>query len=315
VARNPGLVSIVIPAYNEEANVRAVFAAVRDALAGVCAFEAIFVDDGSTDGTSACVRMLRSEGCPVRLIRFGRNFGQQPALLAGIEEARGEAVITLDCDLQHPPHLLPKMVEAWRGGARLVQMVRRETEGASLFKRVTSKAFYLLANTLSETPVTSGAADYQLLDASVVEAVLRFKDRQPFLRGLVAWLGFPAVRMEYSAPARRGGYAGYSLRKMVRLSIHALTGLSSKPLRFSFYLGVVTALLSLVYTAFALIALAAGMTLPGWASVVVAVTFLGAVQLVSIGILGEYIARIYEQTRGVPRFVVVERDEGEENGA
>jgi polyisoprenyl-phosphate glycosyltransferase len=305
----PGLLSIVIPAYNEEANVRAIYEAVRDALADLGAFEAIFVDDGSSDGTARVVRALRSEGCPVRLIRFGRNFGQQAALLAGIEEARGEAVITMDCDLQHPPDLLPRMVEAWRGGAKLVQMVRLETEGASLFKRVTSKAFYLVLNVLSETPVTSGAADYQLMDAAVVEAVLRFKDRQPFLRGLVSWLGFPSARIEYSAPARRGGKGGYSLRKMMRLSLHALTGLSSKPLRFSFYLGLLVALLSLTYAAFALVALIAGKTVPGWASVVVAVTLLGAVQLVSIGIVGEYIARIYEQARGVPRFVIVERDD------
>ena len=305
----PALVSIVIPAYNEEANVRNLYMAVRDALAGVQLCEVIFVDDGSEDRTADCVRRLRSEGHPVRLIRFGRNFGHQAALLAGIEAALGDAVITMDCDLQHPPAFLPRMIEEWRSGAKLVQMVRKETEGAGFFKRLTSKLFYVLLNSISETPVVRGAADFQLMDRSVVEALLRFKDRRPFLRGLVTWLGFDSTQIEYVAPARRNGKSSYALRKMLSLSLHALTGLSSKPLRLSFYLGVATALLSIVYGLFALIALLAGRTVPGWTSVIVAVTFLGSVQLVSIGIAGEYIARIYEQARGVPRFVIVERDD------
>ena len=305
----PALLSIVIPAYNEEANVRKVYEAVRDAFTSLMRFEIIFVDDGSSDRTSECVRRMRSEGCPVRLLRFGRNFGHQAALLAGIEAARGEAVITMDCDLQHPPELLPRMVEAWRGGAKLVQMVRKKTEGAGIFKRLTSKLFYRILNSIVDVPVTRGAADYQLLDASVVEAVLQFKDRQPFLRGLVNWLGFHSTCIEYVAPARKNGSSGYSLRKMMSLSLHALTALSSKPLRLSFYLGVTTALLSIAYALFALLALSSGRTIPGWTSVIVTVTFLGSVQLVSIGIVGEYIARIYEQARGMPRFVIVERDD------
>jgi dolichol-phosphate mannosyltransferase len=303
------LVSIVIPAYDEEQNVRAVYDAIRASLQGPEALEIIFVDDGSSDGTAARVRCLRAEDPAVRLIRFGRNFGQQAALLAGLQAARGAAVITLDCDLQHPPELLPRMVECWRGGAKVVQMIRTQTSGAGWLKRVTSSLFYRFLNLIGETPVVNGAADYQLLDRTVVRAVLQFKDRYPFLRGLVGWLGFPATRIEYVAPERKAGHSGYTLRKMLRLSVQAITGLSSKPLRFSFYLGLLTAVFCVVYTAFALIALAAGRTIQGWASVIVMVMFLGAVQLVSIGIVGEYIALIYEQTRGVPRYVIVEDDE------
>jgi dolichol-phosphate mannosyltransferase len=303
------LVSIVIPAYNEEQNVRAVYDAIRSSLHGPEALEIIFVDDGSTDDTAARVRGLRAEDPAVRLIRFGRNFGQQAALLAGLQAARGAAVITLDCDLQHPPELLPRMVECWHGGAKVVQMVRTQTSGAGLLKRVTSALFYRWINLISETPVASGAADYQLLDRTVVTAVLQFKDRHPFLRGLVGWLGFPATRIEYVAAGRNAGNSGYTLRKMLRLSVEAVTGLSSKTLRFSFYLGLLTAVLCVVYTAVALIALAAGRTVPGWTSVIVTMMFLGSVQLVSIGIVGEYIALIYEQTRGVPRYVIVEGDE------
>lgn len=303
------LLSIVVPAYNEEKNVPAVYQAIRSALAGSGSVEIIFVDDGSTDRTAECVRDLRALDAAVRLIRFGRNFGQQPALLAGLECARGAAVITLDCDLQHPPELLPRMVQAWRNGAQVVQMVRTQTADAGFFKTLSSRIFYRFVNMLSETPVVSGAADYQLLDRVVVDSVLQFRDRHPFLRGLVAWLGFPAAKIEYTASARRMGTSGYTLRKMLRLSLQAVMGLSSKPLRFSFYFGLLTAMFCVLYAAFAVIALAAGKAVQGWTSVIVMVTFLGAVQLVSIGIVGEYIARIYEQSRGVPRYVIVEGDD------
>lgn len=303
------LVSVVIPAYNEQQNVRAVYEAVRRSMDGPEALEIIFVDDGSTDGTAECVRELRAQSPVVRLIRFGRNFGQQPALMAGLEAARGAAVITLDCDLQHPPELLSRMMEAWRNGAKVVQMVRTKTADAGLFKTLTSKLFYRFVNLISETPVLSGAADYQLLDRAVVNSVLQFRDRYPFLRGLVGWLGFPATRIEYSAPERTAGKSGYTLGKMLRLSLQAVTGLSSKPLRFSFYFGLLTAVFCVIYAIFAVIAMAAGKTVQGWTSVIVIVTFVGAVQLVSIGIVGEYIARVYEQTRGVPRYVIVEGDD------
>ena len=303
------LVSAVIPAYNEENNVLAVYEAVRESLDGAENYEIIFIDDGSTDATADRVRALRARDGAVRLIRFGRNFGQQSALLAGLEAARGAAVITLDCDLQHPPELIPRMVQAWRNGAQVVQMIRTQTEGAGSFKKLSSRIFYWFVNMLSETPVVSGAADYQLLDRAVVDAVLQFRDRYPFLRGLVGWLGFPATRIEYVAPPRYRGASGYTLRKMLRLSLQAVMGLSSKPLRFSFYFGLLTAIFCVLYAAFAIVGLAVGRNVQGWTSVIVMVTFLGAVQLVSIGIVGEYIARIYEQSRGVPRYVIVESDQ------
>ena len=167
------------------------------------------------------------------------------------------------------------MVQAWRNGAKVVQMVRTQTEGAGFFKALTSRGFYRFVNMLSETPVVSGAADYQLLDRVVVDAVLRFRDRYPFVRGLVAWLGFPATRIEYVATERRIGKSGYTLRKMVRLSLQAVMGLSSKPLRLSFYFGLLTAIFCVLYGGFAIVALAAGKTVQGWTSVIVMVTFLG----------------------------------------
>ena len=302
------MLSIVVPAYNEEPNIVPLYRAIRAALPETLPIEVLFVDDGSTDKTAEQVRNLRASEAPVRLVRFGRNFGNQAALLAGLEAARGRAVITLDCDLQHPPDLLPRLLAAWQRGAKVVQMVRLRTEGTGLFKNLTSALFYRFVNLLSETRIQPGS-DYQLLDRTVVDAVLQFKDRQPFLRGLVSWLGFPAESIEYVAPARRAGKSAFTLRRMLRLSVQAITGLSSKPLRYSFYLGLVTALLCLVYSAYALYALYAGKTVPGWTSLLVVITFLGALQLVSMGIVGEYVARIYEQSRGMPRYVVVEQDE------
>jgi dolichol-phosphate mannosyltransferase len=302
-------VSLILPAFNEELNIRRVYDSIRHAVGSSEKLEIIFVDDGSSDGTAQCVRELRLQDGAVRLIRFGRNFGHQAALFAGLQAAGGAAVITLDCDLQHPPELLPRMLEAWRSGARVVQMVRLQTDDAGWFKRISSRLFYWFINLLSEVPLTSGAADYQLLDREVVEAILLFRDRQPFLRGLVAWLGFTPVQMEYTAPARTAGVSGYSFAKMARLSVQAITGLSSKPLRFSLYLGCLTALFCLAYSAYAVVQFATGRTVQGWTSVIMTVTFLGAVQLVSVGVLGEYIGRIYEQSRGMPRFVIVESDE------
>lgn len=302
------LISVVVPAFNEEPNIPKIHQAIRAAMAGEN-YELIFVDDGSSDGTAARIRELRDADSSVRMVRFGRNFGHQAALVAGLEAARGAAVITLDCDLQHPPELLPKMLVAWRQGARVVQMVRVGSAGGGRLKDLSSRLFYRFINLVSETPVVPGAADFQLLDRAVVQDLLRFRDRQPFLRGLVSWLGFESARIDYTPRPRVDGSSKYGKRRMLRLSLHALTGLSSKPLRASFYVGLAAAVFCLIYGVFAVAALAEGKTLPGWTSVVVLVAFLGAVQLVSVGILGEYIGRIYEQTRGTPRYVVVEHDE------
>jgi glycosyltransferase involved in cell wall biosynthesis len=302
------LISVVIPAYNEEGNVLPLYDAVRSSLTGFC-YEIIFIDDGSDDSTAEEVRRVRARDSLVRLLRFGRNFGQQSALLAGLEAARGQAVITLDCDFQHPPELIPNMIQAWRDGARVVQMVRTQNAGSGVVKMLGSRLFYWFINVLSETPVASGAADYQLLDRAVVDAILKFKDRYPFVRGLVGWLGFAAVKIDYVAPKRRAGSPAYTPRKMLRLSLQAVMGLSSKPLRLSFYFGLLTAAFCVLYAAFAIVALAAGKTVQGWTSVIVMVTFLGAIQLVSIGIVGEYLARVYDQSRGIPTYVIVEGDE------
>jgi glycosyltransferase involved in cell wall biosynthesis len=299
------LISIVIPAHNEEGNINIIHSAIRKNTEGY-AVEIIFVDDGSRDSTAEKVRCLRLADPMVRLLCLSRNFGHQAALLAGIQVARGEAVITMDCDLQHPPELLSRMLEAWEKGASVVQMVRRDTEGATWFKKQTSAGFYRLLQLLSESPVVPGVADFQLLDRNVVKALLSFRDRRPFLRGLVGWLGFPAHKIDYVAPTRQAGNSSYSIQKMLRLSLDAVTGLSVRPLRWAFYTGSCTAVMALIYAGYALVTYWRGRVVPGWTSIVMTVLFLGATQLLSLGIIGEYIARIYDQTRQIPSYVVAE---------
>src|SRR5258708_2713590 len=298
------LLSIVIPAHNEENNIVAIHSEIRASLSAYPA-EIIFVDDGSRDNTPQRVRSLQSADPFVRLLRLSRNFGHQAALLAGIRAAQGAAVITMDCDLQHPPKLLPQMLQAWQAGVLVVQMVRCETRGGTWLKKTASAGFYRLLQLLSESPIVPAAADFQLLDRKVVEALFGFKDRHPFLRGLVGWLGFPAYRIEYVAPKRHAGRSKYSVLKMLRLSLDAVTGLSARPLRWAFYIGSCTAFLALAYAGYAFVTFCLGIVVPGWTSIVMTMLFLGAVQLLSLGIIGEYVARVYDHTRQFPSYVEV----------
>jgi glycosyltransferase involved in cell wall biosynthesis len=302
-------ISIVAAAYNEAANIEKFHAAVRSALGGeTSAVELIFVDDGSTDTTASAVRALRTRDPLVRLVRLSRNFGNQAAFLAGIRAARGQAVITLDCDLQHPPAEFSRMIAAWRGGARVVQMVRRKNPDAGWLKRATSRWFHRLLEQLTDLPLIEGAGDFRLLDRSAALQVLKFSDSRPFYRGMVSWLGAPSVCLEYQAASRTEGRSGIGWRKRLRLSLDAITALSIRPLRLALLLGCSAVILSLGYALFVLVAYIRSGSVAGYPTIIFTVTFLGAVQLISIGVLGEYIGRIYEQSRQLPPYVVVEED-------
>jgi len=298
------LISIVLPAHNEEDNIIRIYSELRAELPDQPT-EIIFVDDGSRDATAERVQTLQASDPLVRLVRFSRNFGNQAALLAGIRVAKGAAVVTMDCDLQHPPKLLPRMVQVWREGSPVVQMVRRENEGARLLKKLTSSMFYRVMATMSDSPVMPGS-DFQLLDRKVVDALFSFKDRRPFLRGMVSYLGFPSRQLHFVAPRRQAGASSFSWLRLWALSLDAVTGLSRKPLRLALYLGLCISGLCFCYSVVIVTAFMQGRTVPGWPSLIMTLLFLGAVQLLSIGILGEYIGRIYDQTRQVPPFVVME---------
>lgn len=300
------LISIVLPAFNEEQNVNVIHREIRQATAGTGVdAELIFVDDGSRDATAERVRALAESDPLVRLVRLSRNFGHQAALLAGLKAARGAAVVTMDSDLQHPPALLPSMIATWRAGAMIVQMNRIQTQGASWMKAFSSAVYYRLMKALSDYPVVLGP-DFQLLDRQVVTFILGLQESRPFVRGNVAWAGFPCSRIDFVAQYRHAGTSQFSLVKMIRMALDGITALSTKPLRVAIAIGFLLTPLCLIYAVFAISSYARGIAVPGWASIIVSLLFLGAVQLITVGILGEYVGRIYELTRRLPPYVIYE---------
>ncbi len=302
-------VSIVLPAHNEAEALPTLLAEVRDAVSALgLAAELLVVDDGSTDETAALVRRASASTAPgapqVRLLRLARSFGHQGALRAGLEAARGRAVITMDADGQHPPHALAAMIAAWQAGAAVVRMRRNPPDdGASAW-------FYRLINRLSPTPVPAGVGDFQLLDRAVVAMVCRFQDPAPFLRGVVAWLGHEAVILDYQERPRVVGQASYTFWSRLRLALAATTSLSRRPLRLAFWLSMVTVLGSLIYLLIVLLNVAFGAPVAGWASTNVLILFLGAVQLFCVAILGEYLGEVFERVRGTPPYVLHANPEG-----
>lgn len=299
------ILSIVLPAYNEAGNIDLIHQALVQALASSgLDLDIIFVDDGSSDHTARVTLALAQRDPRVRLLSLTRNFGHQAALLAGLEVARGDAIITMDCDMQHPPDLLPAMIAEWRNGALVVQTVRQETMEIGPVKRLTSDFFYRVMSFLSATKLTSGAADFKLYDRRALDQLLQFQDYHLFIRGMTAWMGFRTAEIPYRAAARAHGVSSYSLRRMIALATDAITAFSTAPLRTAFYTGCVSAILALVYLVYIAFNLFTGRVVEGWVSLMVVLLFLGTAQLITLGVIGEYIGRIYHQTLRRPRYVV-----------
>ncbi len=303
------MISIVIPVYNEGKNVRLV----AQEVAAVCEtlwqdYELIFVDDGSSDGTDSVLRELCTTNSCVRLIVLSRNFGHQAALSAGLEAASGDAVVTMDADMQHPPQVLPELIAKWQEGFEVVHAARRMQTQPGRLKRFASRAFYAVMERLSETPVIPNAADFRLMDRVVVEALRGMPERSRFLRGMVSWTGFRQAVVRYTEQPRANGHTKYSLKKMSRLALSGITGFSTAPLRLSTYLGLCSALACVPYVVWAIYArLFTDFAVPGWASLLAAVVFLGGVQLICLGIMGEYIGRIYDEVKQRPQYLARER--------
>ena len=304
----PAKISVVVPVCNEEKNIAALAAAVLAQLASLQAEpELIFIDDGSSDRTLAEIKKVALEQNAVFYLSLSRNFGHQNALRAGLDAATGDAVVTMDGDMQHPPELLPKMLEKWQCGHEIVCAIRLDSKETSWFKRRTSALFYWLMNQMTGIKMEKGSADFRLLDRKAVDAMKSMRENNIFYRGLVSWAGFRQCRIEYMPSARMHGRSKYSIRKMFRLALDGITAFSFLPLRLAAAAGFFIAFLSFLYVLYALfIRFFTEQAVSGWVSLMAGVYFLGGVQLIFIGLCGEYIGRIFMEVKGRPHYLVAE---------
>jgi glycosyltransferase involved in cell wall biosynthesis len=305
-SRNSPILTVVVPAYKEAANLEHLHAElVRSLTPLLCSWELILVDDGSPDQTWERIVGLHEKDPHVRGFRLSRNFGHQYALLAGLSEARGAAVITMDADLQHPPSIVPSLVEEWQRGSKIVHTVRKDCPGMSWSKRVTSKMFYRVFSFLSGVPLSPGMADFRLLDRQVVTQVLKLKESGLFWRGLVQWVGYRSSKVEYECAERFAGKTSYNFRQMLRFAWTGITSFSIVPLRMATVLGLLTSLFAFYQLLDAVyIKLFTHKAVAGWASLYVLVSLLFGILFILLGMIGEYIARILEEVRDRPRFVI-----------
>jgi glycosyltransferase involved in cell wall biosynthesis len=265
------------------------------------------VDDGSEDRTARICHDLRTRDERVHYVRLSRNFGHQAALTAGLDVADADAVITMDADLQHPPADLPRFIAAWEAGAELVSGVRGHPRELSLTKGVTSRLFYRALNALSEVPITADAPDFRLLDAKVVAAVRSLREQSRFLRGMYAWIGFRQEAVTYREAPRAAGRSKFTTGRMMQLALAAVLSFSRVPLRIATFVGLVVSLLSFLYGLYAISqALLFRVALPGWTSIAVLVSFLAGIQLLTLGLFGEYLGQVLAETKRRPLYVVAE---------
>lgn len=308
--RNSGAkskISVVIPLYNEEKNVAVVAAEVIKHTAPFAEIELIFIDDGSQDNTLTEIKKIANHESQVFYLSLSRNFGHQNALRAGLDIATGEAVITMDGDMQHPPELLPELINKWREGYEIVFTVRQDTDESSWFKRKTSILFYRIMNSMTGVRLHSGSADFRLLDRKVVTALKNMKENAIFYRGMIAWIGFRQSSISYIPHCRIHGSSKYSVRKMFRLALDGMTAFSFLPLRLAAITGFFIALLAFLYVLYAvLIKFFTDQAVSGWLSIMAGIYFLGGLQLLFIGLCGEYIGRIFMEVKRRPHYLILD---------
>lgn len=304
----PFSISLVIPCFNEEESLHALYQAILDVFNDIENFEIILVDDGSTDGTVQMIKALRAKDSRVKLLSFSRNFGHQFAMKAGIDHASGDCIITMDADLQHPPSLLPEMIRKWQEGYKVVYTKRNDSREYSFIKKVSASSFYKTISWISDVKIEEGVADFRLIDKDVAEFVKPVNDNFLFLRGLLPWLGFPSTTIYFDIQSRYAGKTKYTLKKMMRLALNGITSFSIKPLRLSTITGMVISGLSFLYAMYAIYArFFNNDVVEGWTSVLVAVLFIGGIQLIVIGIIGEYLGKLFVQNKGRPQYIIKEK--------
>jgi polyisoprenyl-phosphate glycosyltransferase len=301
--RNLELLSVVAPVYNEEATIEEFYGRVCGALNGV-RFELVLVDDGSADGSAAAMERLATTDPRVRVISLSRNFGHQTALTAGLDHARGNAVVMLDADLQDPPELIPRMLDHWRTGCDVVYAVREEREGESRFKLSTARWFYRLFDKLAQVELQHNSGDFRLLDRRPLDALLAMRERNRFLRGMTVWVGYTQAAVPYKRDPRYAGETKYTLSRMLRFSLDAISSFSHRPLQLATLLGFLISTLAFVAIPVVVVLRLLGSYLPGFGAITITVLLLGGIQLITIGIIGEYVGRIYDEVKGRPLYLV-----------
>lgn len=298
-------ISVVLPAYNESSNVNVVY----DGLVKVLEtlpydFNILYVNDGSSDDTLEYLEKLSKSDSRVDYISFSRNFGHQAAVKAGYYYAPGDAVISMDCDMQHPPEILPKLLEKWEEGYEVVYTIREKDMRLSWFKRTTSSGFYKVINALSDIKVEDGSADFRLLDRGVAQLVASMEENDTFLRGMVKWVGFKQYAVHYTQNNRVAGDTKYTLKKMMGLAIAGVTSFSLRPLHLALWIGGIFTVLSLLSLPYVIWSLVTDHAAAGWSSMMLAISFFGGVQLMVLGVVGMYIGKIFMQAKRRPNFII-----------
>lgn len=304
------LVSVVVPCFNEEAVIQATYRRLVEVLGALSdiEFELVFVDDGSRDRTPALLRGFQSSDSRVRAVLFSRNFGHQMAVTAGVEHTSGDAVVLIDADLQDPPEVIEQMIALWRRGVDVVYGTRATRDGESALKLWTAKKFYRGINRISDTAIPIDTGDFRLMDRKVVDAFLAMPERDRFVRGMVAWLGFKQESVQYKRAARFAGETKYPWRKMIRFALDGVLSFSLTPLRLAIWIGFTTAGIAVLGVIYALLVrLFTNQWVPGWTLLFIACLAIGGVQLVCMGAVGEYVGRIYGEVKRRPLYVVRER--------
>lgn len=301
-------ISVVIPMYNEEEVIKTSYLRIEEVLKDLRQYdyEMILVDDGSKDKTLELLQEIAQENKKVKILSFSRNFGHQAAVTAGIQYVTGDAVIIMDADLQDPPELLPEMIALWEEGNEVIYGQRKSRKGESAFKLLTAKMFYRTLNALSDAEIPNDTGDFRLVDKKVIDVVNSMPEHNKFLRGLFSWVGFKQKAYSYERQEREAGNTKYPLKKMYKLALDGIVSFSTKPLKIVGGLGCVTIILSIVILIYSLVSYAFHLNhlTPGWTSIMVAITLFSGVQLVSIWIISEYIARIYDETRHRPEYII-----------
>jgi glycosyltransferase involved in cell wall biosynthesis len=297
------LLSVVAPVFNEEATIREFYGRVCAALEGV-PFELVLVDDGSRDGSAGALDELAAEDPRVHVVFLSRNFGHQMAITAGLDHASGDAIVMLDADLQDPPELIVSMLDHWRAGCDVVYAVREQRDGESWFKLTTARWFYRIFDWLTSVKLQHNSGDFRLLDRRALDALLSMRERNRFLRGMTVWVGFTQAAVPYTREARYAGETKFSFTKMLSFSLDAISSFSHRPLQLATLLGFLISGLAFIAVPVVVAMRLGGSYLPGFGSLEISILLLGGIQLIAIGIIGEYIGRIYDEVKGRPLYLV-----------